>query len=122
MVRKKQQSVKDQIATAFADLLIEKPFGSISVSEIVERAEVARVSFYRNYSTTKEITDYIIDGIVGQIKEIILPVMEDENERNWRDFLFRYIYFVTGSEKRSRRPFRAPGVRPAPRRRKRRIR
>ncbi len=93
-------SVKDQIAYAFVDLLIEKPFASISISEIVEKANVARVSFYRNYSNTREIIDYIIDNIIFEIKDMITPVIENSNERNWRDFLFRYVYFLTSSEKK----------------------
>jgi len=92
--------VKDQIAYAFADLLIEKPFASISISEIVEKAKVARVSFYRNYNNTREIVDYIIENIVFEVKDMITPVIEDNSERNWRDFLFRYVYFLTSSEKK----------------------
>jgi AcrR family transcriptional regulator len=44
----KNSYVKKQILTALLDLLKEKPLSDISVSELTARAEIGRVSFYRN--------------------------------------------------------------------------
>ena len=45
------RQVKDKITDALFALLKEKPLHELSVTEITQRAKVARVSFYRNYDS-----------------------------------------------------------------------
>ncbi len=47
--------VTAQITTALLDLLAEKPLHAISISELVEKAQVGRASFYRNYTCKEDI-------------------------------------------------------------------
>ena len=51
----KNTYVKKQILTALLDLLKEKPLSDISVSELTSKAEIGRVSFYRNYQNKEDI-------------------------------------------------------------------
>ena len=54
--------VRTAIADALFELLEHKAMASISVSEIVARANVARASFYRNYNSKEDVlTGYIQD-------------------------------------------------------------
>ena len=51
----KKTYVKKQLTTALLALLKEKPLSDISISELADRAEVGRVSFYRNYKNKEDI-------------------------------------------------------------------
>ena len=52
---KKNQYVKIQITNAILDLLKEKDIDEITISEITSKAQVGRVSFYRNYKNKEDI-------------------------------------------------------------------
>ena len=45
------QKVKTSITSALFELLKEKSISEISITEIINKAHVARASFYRNYSS-----------------------------------------------------------------------
>ena len=51
----KNTYVKKQITAALLELLKEKPLSDISVSELTNKAEIGRVSFYRNYQNKEDI-------------------------------------------------------------------
>lgn len=89
-----RQPVSEEIIKAFMDLMAEKPFIDITVTDVVKRAGVARASFYRNFSSTSDILDTVLNRIVSEFKENALPVLGSQDERQWRAFLFRYIYYV----------------------------
>ena len=44
----KNTYVKKQITLALLELLKEKPLVDISISELTQKAQIGRVSFYRN--------------------------------------------------------------------------
>ena len=54
----------EYLAEALVDLLGEKPFSAISVSELAKRAGVARVTFYRNFSSKEEVIERHVAGII----------------------------------------------------------
>ncbi|MEO2212713.1 TetR/AcrR family transcriptional regulator [Paenibacillus amylolyticus] len=56
----KASYVKEKIASAFFQLFDEKEFAEISIKEITIRAQVSRVSFYRNFETKEDILRYYI--------------------------------------------------------------
>ena len=51
----KNTYVKKQITAALLALLKEKNLSDISVSELTSKAEIGRVSFYRNYQSKEDI-------------------------------------------------------------------
>lgn len=51
----KNTYVKNRITEAFIQLLEQKEFDSIGISEITHRAQVSRNSFYRNYGRKEDI-------------------------------------------------------------------
>ncbi len=55
--RKRTSGVKDRITEALCSLIIDNgiPYQQISVQELVDKAEVCRNSFYRNYQTKEDI-------------------------------------------------------------------
>jgi AcrR family transcriptional regulator len=71
---------KQAIRTAFVSLVESQPYASIKVSQIVERAGVARATFYLHYSTKEELLLAYIDDmfqrfyddIEGQLAQVEL--------------------------------------------------
>lgn len=53
--QQKNTYVKEQITRALIDLLEERELRDISVRDITERAQVSRVSFYRNFDSKEDI-------------------------------------------------------------------
>lgn len=95
-----RQTVTAEITNALMDLMTEKPFVDITVTDVVKKAKVGRASFYRNFSSTNEVLDRIFNEFVMVFKENALPVITSQDERKWRAFLFRYIYFVNDHQRK----------------------
>lgn len=110
MRERNQSSAAELIAAAFMELMLEKPYMEITVTDIITRAGVARASFYRNYNSTSDILEHAIDRVVADFNETALPVMVGNDERAWRDLLFRYIYQFCEQHRRlaSSRPDNIP--------------
>ena len=62
----KNSYVKKQITAALLDLLKEKPITDISISELTQRAQISRVSFYRNYQTKEDILKEESDRLIKE--------------------------------------------------------
>jgi AcrR family transcriptional regulator len=58
-----KRSVKKLMADAFVELLSEKDYIDITVTDVVNKAQVARVSFYRNFNSVSDIIDFITDSV-----------------------------------------------------------
>lgn len=67
----KRMYVKDYITTAFFQLLEKKAFDKITVSEIITRAGVSRMGFYRNFNSKESIIEnFILEKFKETIDEI----------------------------------------------------
>jgi len=84
----------DLLADALLDLMREKLYPDISVTDIVSKANVARISFYRNFDTTNDILEYIITKAVNNFSSSIRPVLISNDTRRLRDLLFEIIYKI----------------------------
>ena len=62
----KNTYVKKRITAALLALLKEKPLSEISVSELTSRAEIGRVSFYRNYGSKEAILKEESDRLIRE--------------------------------------------------------
>ena len=62
----KNTYVKKRITAALLALLKEKPLSEISVSELTSRAEIGRVSFYRNYGSKEDILKEESDRLIRE--------------------------------------------------------
>lgn len=61
--------VKESITTTLLHLLNEKSISKISISEIISKAGVARVSFYRNYASKEDVITALIADILKSFRE-----------------------------------------------------
>ncbi len=62
--------IKNCITQAFVQLLETKEFSKISITEITEKAGVARVSFYRNFESKEDVLIKYIETIFFHKTEI----------------------------------------------------
>lgn len=88
-------SVSAEIKKAFMELMSEKYYMDITVTDIVKRANVARMSFYRNFSTIENLVNSIVEERFQFFEEEIMPVLHCNDERKWREFLFHYFYQIS---------------------------
>lgn len=63
---------KRLIKESFIELLLEKPFDKITVTDIVTRAEINRGTFYAHYSDINRLVHSIEDEIVNVLCDLLL--------------------------------------------------
>lgn len=61
--------VKNAIAEALFLLLDVKPLSDITIKELVEKAGVARASFYRNFTTKESVIAFYLNTMLTNYKE-----------------------------------------------------
>lgn len=93
-------SVKREIINAFMELMTKKSYMNITVTDIINEAQVARASFYRNFNSINDVIDTIIDEMSNEFIDDILPTLMCNNERQWREFLFEYFYRFGRNQKK----------------------
>lgn len=86
------KSVKERIEIAMVQLMEEKPFPEITVTDLIQKAEVARVSFYRNFSSTADVIERLTDKMADTFMEDLRELLAAPDERKARAFLFGYLY------------------------------
>ena len=92
MANKDSSSVKREIINAFLQLMEEKSYMDITVTDIINTAEVARASFYRNFSSISDVIDTIVEEMSDELITDIFPTLFSSDERKWREFLFEHFY------------------------------
>lgn len=99
---KKLTRVERLIRNAFADLLEEKDFASIKVTDIIQKAEVSRSAFYSHYEDKYDLIDQIerelLQGFVDRMQQIRIAGLEysshsqeDEVSGSLESAYFQYI-------------------------------
>lgn len=59
------------INAALADLLQEKPLEKITVTDVVNRAEINRGTFYAHYTDIPDVINHLIQQIFANIREVL---------------------------------------------------
>lgn len=62
----KNTYVKCQITTTLLELLKEKSISDISITELTQKAQIGRVSFYRNFQTKEDILREESDRLINE--------------------------------------------------------
>lgn len=73
--------VRESIETALVQLMEKKPFNEITISEIVKKAGVSRVSYYRNYYYKEDVLFAKMDKIADTWKSDAKNTGTDLGER-----------------------------------------
>lgn len=61
---------KTMIKEALLDLMVEKPFDKITITDIVKRADINRGTFYAHYNNTSEVLRSISASAVDEIASV----------------------------------------------------
>ena len=69
---------KAMIRASFAELLKEKSFGEISISDVVLKADIARATFYAHFKDTKEVLYALIESTIDEVA-IMLESIDSSN-------------------------------------------
>ena len=95
--------MKREIKDAVMELMTEKQYMDITVTDIVTRAGVARASFYRYFNSINYVIDAISNELSEEMLEDISPVLLRYDERTWREFLFNHFYRIARRQKQMKR-------------------
>lgn len=60
------------INTALADLLQEKPLDKITVTDIVNRAEINRGTFYAHYANIPDVVNHLVQQTFSSIRQALM--------------------------------------------------
>ena len=99
MKKNESYSVKQEIKDSVIQLMAEKLYMNITVTDIVTRAGVARASFYRNFNSINDVIDAISDEMSSELIEDISPILHHSDERKWRVCLFNHFYRIVRWQK-----------------------
>jgi AcrR family transcriptional regulator len=80
------QRTKRWIFEAMLLLLDEKPYGQIGISEITEKAGVARTSFYRNFTGKDDVILQYLDDILS---DCLFQIIKEKGENGQKIFSLR---------------------------------
>jgi AcrR family transcriptional regulator len=90
---KSEKSTKRQahIANCLQQLLQEKNYDDISITELCRKAEVPRSVFYRYFADKDAVLWFAIDGMLADLLEILLQIYDTQH--NWQliDFLTYWL-------------------------------
>ena len=85
-VRKTQKAIFD----AFAELLAEKELEKITVKELIEKADVSRVTFYNHYLDIFDLQEKYEESIMLEIASLVLEL----DTVSYEDFFTGLISYV----------------------------
>jgi len=90
--RQREQSAK-MIEDALFELMREKDFARITISEIAKRADVGRRTFYRLYTSKEEVLHAWFDKLCREYKDTYPPLARYDLNQIARDYFeFWYSY------------------------------
>lgn len=62
--KRTEQAVRHRIVDAYLDLLKDRESEAIPVTEIAQKAGVSRMTFYRKFSSKRDVVDFYLGGIM----------------------------------------------------------
>lgn len=74
---------RECIQTALVELIAAKPFDRITVTELVKRSGVSRMSFYRNYKTKEDVIDDICADLERLLSESLAGKTAETDAKQW---------------------------------------
>lgn len=86
------QLAVDSIYTALLQLMEKKPYSDITITDIVNRAGVSRMAYYRNYETKDEIlTKRLESELDAFYQQVLENKSQGENSRTPVEFLTAFF-------------------------------
>ena len=90
----KRKSVKQLMEEAYLRLLSKEKYADITVSSVVKEAGVGRASFYRNFNTTNDILEGLLDQFEKEVVKNGIPLIKENKEEAKRILCTRLVHAV----------------------------
>ena len=87
--QEKNTYVRNQILTTLLEMMKTESFNSITISDLVAKAEVGRASFYRNYRTKED----VLREEAERLKKELKTIRKNDNPYDVRLILIRTLDF-----------------------------
>lgn len=82
----------ESLETALIQLLGEKDIDEISIEELVNRAGVSRMAYYRNFGAKDAILNNFVGRVCAKIEEVMGPHLAHDDWASARQEMFRILY------------------------------
>ena len=89
--KESNQLTRECLQLSLMHLMSDQPYEKITVSEIVRRAGVSRMAFYRNYTDKEDILHELGNKLVESIARISESPALHENPHQWFEDVFRTV-------------------------------
>ena len=87
--QEKNTYVRNQILTTLLEMMKTESFNSITISDLVAKADVGRASFYRNYRTKED----VLHEEAERLKKELKTIRKNDNPYDVRLILIRTLDF-----------------------------
>ena len=84
---------KTMIKEAMLELMVEKPFDKITITDIVKKADINRGTFYAHYDNTSEVLKSISASVMDEIASAFKARNNSDALWNPRGYLKQIYYF-----------------------------
>ena len=102
---------KRMIREAFVELMSERrALADISISELAERADIAKSTFYNHYDDIYSVAEEMLDELVTGLEGII-DVMGADDKADYRLYVMSFFEFLKQNEETYRKVIFSPDVR-----------
>lgn len=81
----KKKSAEKLLQEAYFKILTKKSYLDITVTDLVKEAGVARVSYYRLFTSFDELVERTLDDIFKALTDNVFPFFESMSEEEWRE-------------------------------------
>lgn len=90
---KRSKRTRAWLLETLLELLEKKEYSEISITELTEKADIARQTFYRNYSSMDDILLYETDEILDEYIKKVQKNLEAKSDLTW-DFEVKQLVYV----------------------------
>jgi len=73
---------KRLIIEAWRDLLLEKEYKNISVSDIVKKADIGRATFYAHFEDKEHLGRFLFSQLLAQIEQEIQVILDENDSKD----------------------------------------
>ena len=92
-MKKNNLFIKEYILQALLDLMKEKDFKDISITEITKKAGVSRMAYYRNYYYKEDILENYMTDLLDKYEKIRNKIVEEHPNNKYKLMLYVFEYF-----------------------------
>lgn len=94
---KRIRRTKKLLREALCDLMKQKHFKNITVSDIVRQADINRGTFYAYYQDVYDLREKVEDDMITSLKDIITTSMSDSNSKTMRTSIQKAVEYLEGN-------------------------